>query len=175
MSAMWALWAFKTELSLWVCHVCPSSIHFTQKLRRRECDWRTLSSVEQNAKPKPVIQLASYSKSSLNNPGIIQNSGIKPGSWWHPVLQNWPVLLVVTDMGKVFHHVPGEVFLSLTLEIFPPKVVPALLSVLLKWPTAEESGHTCVTQCPHEHWMNFAALSEVFPPQSFQKNWWERS
>lgn len=60
-----------------------SSIHFTQKLGRRKCDWSLLSSVDQNAKPGPVIQLASYTRSSSNDPGIIQNSGIKPGSWWH--------------------------------------------------------------------------------------------
>lgn len=52
----------------------PSSIHLTQRLRRRECDWRSLFSVGQNTKPKPVIQLISYTRSSSNNPGIIENA-----------------------------------------------------------------------------------------------------
>lgn len=176
MSAMWALWAFKTDLLLRVFHVflvLPSP-QFTQKLRRRECDWRLLSSVDQNAKPGPVIQLASYTRSSSNDPGIIENSGIKPGSWWpwcsksDQYCLGWQTWASRVCQEQCSCHWPWR---------SPTHRVPVLLSVVHKYPTSCRSQwtHLCNPQCPQEHWINSAALSDVSPPKGFQKNWWESS
>lgn len=155
----------------------PSSIHFTQKLRRRECVWRLLSSVDQNAKPKPVIQLEFYTRSYSNDPGTIQNSGIKPGSWWHPVLLNWPVLLVVTDTGKAPSCARSSVPVTNTGDLptkggtCPAQCAPEITNQLQN----QVDTRVCNPECPHKHWMNLAALSKVSPPKSFQKSRWECS
>lgn len=127
---------------------CISSLNSLHSKAEEKGMWLKIAFFSWSKCKAYKIQLASYTRSFSNYPGIIQNSGIKPGNWWHWVLQNWPVLLAVTDMGKVLHHVPGAVFLSLTLELFPYKVVPALLNVLLKEPTncRSKRTHTCVTQ-----------------------------
>lgn len=102
MLAMWAVWAFKTWIFitsfLCIFAASSSSIHFIQKLKRKEhWSWATeeisLPSVDKKGKPKPVIRLTSHTKSFPNDPGTSQYGATQ-------CYQNRTVLLLVKDTKK---------------------------------------------------------------------------